>query len=417
MRVEDVDLLDPDTYLGGVPHEALRALREEAPVSFCATKKGRSFWAITRYEDVVAVSKDPARFSSARGGTNLEDLAPEELSLVQMMMLAMDPPQHGKFRRLVSSGFTPKVIGLLEPRIRAATTQILDRIARQGEVDFVGAVAAELPLLVIAELLGIPIEDRAKVFAWSNRLVGFDDPDFHTSPDDAKVAAMEVWMYCNQLAERRRKHPGEDLVSLLNTAEIEGHRLSDEERDSFFLLLAVAGNETTRNLISGGLLTLLEHPKERDRLLRDPSLIPSAVEEMLRFSSPVVAMRRTAAKDVELRGQTIHENDKVILYYAAANRDPRVFPDPERFDVGRTPNEHVSFGVGQHFCLGASLARLEVRVMFEELLERFPDIQLAGPVARLRSNFVNGVKRMPVRYTPARASSQIVARLAARDPA
>jgi cholest-4-en-3-one 26-monooxygenase len=266
-------------------------------------------------------------------------------------------------------------------------------------------VAAELPLQVIIELLGVPLADCHRVFDWSNRLIGFDDPEFQTSMEDGKIAASELWAYANQLALERRQRPCEDLVSVLMQAEVDGERLSEMEFDSFFLLLSVAGNETTRNLIAGGMLALIEHPAERARLLADPVLLPRAVEEMLRWVSPVIHFRRTATRDTELRGQTIRAGQKVVLFYPSANRDDAVFPEPERFDVSRTPNEHLAFGIGEHFCLGASLARLEIRVMFEELLGRLPDMELAGPVRRLRSNFINGIKRMPVRFTPERRGS------------
>jgi len=400
MLPEDLaDLSDADTYSRSVPHDTFRALRREAPVYFQKERKGRGFWAFTRYDDIVVASKDPHRFSSARGSTNLEDYDEEELSLMRLIMLNMDPPQHGKFRRLVNYGFTPLVTSFMEPRIRLVTTQILDKIAQRGEVDFVQTVAAELPLMVIAELLGIPLDDRHRIFDFSNRLIGFDDPEFGTSKEDAKAAAMEVWFYANQLAEQRKDREGSDLCSILINAEVDGFRLTEAEFDAFFLMLLVAGNETTRNLISGGMLALIEHPEQRARLLADPSLMGSAVEEMLRWVTPITCFRRTATCDTEMRGQKIRENDKVVLYYAAANRDEAIFPEPERFDVGRTPNEHLAFGVGEHFCLGSSLARLEIRIMFTELLRRFPDMELAGPVTRLRSNFINGIKRMPVRFT------------------
>jgi len=248
--------------------------------------------------------------------------------------------------------------------------------------------------------MGIPQDDRSKVFDWSNRLIGFDDPEFQTSLEDGKVAAMELWMYANQLADTRRKDPGTDLTSILLQSSVDGESLSELEFDTFFLMLAVAGNETTRNAISGGMLALIQHPEQRQRLIDDPALIPSAVEEILRWVTPVIHFRRTATRDVELRGQLIRENDKVVIFYPSANRDEEVFPDPFAFDVGRTPNEHLSFGVGQHFCLGASLARLELKIIFEELLARLPDLELTGEIRRLRSNFINGIKQMPVRFTP-----------------
>lgn len=403
------NLADPSTFQAGIPHDTFRRLRAESPLY---RQKGQGsigdFWAVTRHEDIVTVSKDPGRFSSYRASAQIEEYDEEGLDMVRMIMLNMDPPQHAKFRRLVSAGFTPLVTSFMEPRIRAVTTQILDAIAEKGEVDFVPTVAAELPLYVITELMGVPEEERHKIFNWSNRLIGFDDPELGTNMVEAKEAAMELWMYANQLAEHRRsgKVDAHDFISLLMNAEVDGTQLTEGEFDSFILMLSVAGNETTRNLLSGGLLALLEHPEQKARVLADPSLIPSAVEEMLRWVAPITCFKRTATRDTELAGQAIRENDRLVLYYASGNRDERVFPDPERFDVARTPNDHLAFGVGEHFCLGANLARLEIRILFTELLRRFPDIELAGPVSRLRSSFINGIKHLPVRFTPERKSAR-----------
>ena len=402
MTLADIDLADPNRFTAGVPYHAFKLLRAEAPVFWHPELRGAGFWVISRYEDVVAVSKDPATFSSARGGTNIFELSDEEIAVVRTMMLNMDPPGHTKYRRLVNQGFTPRMVARLEPHVRDICRRVVDAVAAKGSCDFVVEVAAELPLQVIVELLGVPLADCHRVFDWSNRLIGFDDPEFQTSMEDGKIAASELWAYANQLALERRQRPREDLVSVLMQAEVDGERLSEMEFDSFFLLLSVAGNETTRNLIAGGMLALIEHPAERARLVADPALLPRAVEEMLRWVSPVIHFRRTATRDTELRGQTIRAGQKVVLFYPSANRDEAVFPEPERFDVSRTPNEHLAFGIGEHFCLGASLARLEIRVMFEELLGRLPDMELAGPVRRLRSNFINGIKRMPVRFTPER---------------
>lgn len=401
MALADIDLYNPDLFVKGVPHDALRVLRHEAPVFFHKEPNGaRGFWAVTKYDDVVTVSKDPGLFSSWRGGTNIQDYPPEDLDLIRIMMLNMDPPQHAKFRRLAATGFTPRMVARLEPRIREATKSILDKVEGGGVHDFVREVAAELPLQVIAEFLGVPQEERGNLFDWSNRLIGFDDPEFQTSPEDARMAAMEVWGYAQSLADQRRGGTGEDLVTVLSNAVVDGLKLTDMEFNSFFLLLSVAGNETTRNLISGGLCALFDHPAQKDRLIADPSLIPSGVEEMLRWVTPVMYFRRTATRDTVLRGQAIKENDKVVIYYTSANRDEDVFPDADKFDVGRTPNDHLAFGVGEHFCMGTSLARLEIRVMYEELLRRYPKIELAGPVRRLRSNFINGYKEIPVKFQP-----------------
>ena len=401
MRLTDIDLCDLDRFVVGVPHDAFKLLRAQAPVFRHQEPAGPGFWAVTKYQDLISISKDTGTFSSA-SGTNIFDLAPEDLIHVQRFMLNMDPPEHSKYRRLVNQGFTTRMVARLEPHIRELARSIVDAVAAEGRCDFVTQVAAELPLQVIAEFLGVPQEDRHKVFAWSNRLIGFDDPEFQTSLDDGKLAAMEMYLYANQLALEHREHPRDDLVSVLMRGEVDGERLNEQDFDSFFLLLAVAGNETTRNLISGGMLALIEHPEQRQRLCNDPSLLPTAVEEMLRWVSPVMYFRRTTTRDTELRGQPIRSGDKVVIYYASANRDEEIFPNPDRFDVARTPNEHVAFGIGEHFCLGSNLARLEIRLLFEEILRRLPDIELDGPVVRLRYDFINGIKRMPVRFTPER---------------
>jgi cholest-4-en-3-one 26-monooxygenase len=404
IALEDVDLSDPDLFVERVPHDVFRLLRRQAPVFWNPEQDGTGFWAVTKYDDVMAVSHDWKTYSSERGGVFMFDPPPEDLANLQLMIVNMDPPQHAKLRRLVKAGFTVRMLRRLEPHIRELTNQIIDKVADKGECDFVTEVAAELPLQVIAELMGIPIQDRHMVFDWSNRLIGFDDPEFQTSYDDGRVAAAEMYAYSNQLVQARRHKPGDDLVSVLTQAEIDGERLSELQFDLFFLLLAVAGNETTRNAISGGMLALMENPEERDRLVADPSLMPLAVEEIVRYVSPVMYFRRTATTDTEIRGQKIREGDKVLIYYISGNRDEEFFPEPDRFDAGRTPDEHIGFGGGgPHYCLGSNLAPLEIRVMFEELLRRIPDMELAGPVVRLRSTFINGIKHLPVRFTPQRA--------------
>jgi cholest-4-en-3-one 26-monooxygenase len=385
-----------------MPHEAFAELRRERPVLWQEEPGGPGYWALTKYDDIVTVSSDNVLFSSWRMGTNIEDPDPDGLAVIRTLLIDMDPPMHTKYRRLVSTGFTPKMIAALEPHVRTVTRRIIDGVAAKGACDFVTEVAAELPLAVIAEMLGVPEEDHHKVFDWSNRLIGFDDPEYSTTLDDGRNAAMEMFFYANQLAVERKAHPRDDLVSVLMAADVDGESLKEADFDGFFILLAVAGNETTRNLISGAMLALMQHPEQRSRLAADPSLMPTAVEEFLRWVSPLIYFRRTASRDTEIRDQRIAEGDKLVMYYPSANRDEDVFPDAGVFDVGRSPNPHMAFGGGgPHFCLGASLARLEIRIMFEELLRRLPDIEPAGPVQRLRSNFINGIKHMPVRYTPA----------------
>lgn len=395
----DVDIYDPDIYVRGVPHEAFRLLRREAPVFRHREPNGPGFWAITKYDDLVRISLDSATFSSAQG-TNIPDLPEDALRVIQMMMVNMDPPKHTQYRRTVSKGFTPKVVREMEPRIRNVTTEIIDRVAAKGECDFVTDIAAELPLQVIVELMGVPLEDRHKVFEWSNQMVGAEDTEYAQMPAEGRLAAMQVFNYAHLIAEERESQPQNDIVTTLVNAEPGGERLTRPEFAAFFMLIAVAGNETTRNLISGAMLALIEHSEQRARLMADPSLIPSAVEEMLRWVTPVMHFRRTATRETEIRGQRIREGEKVVMYYCSANRDEDVFPDGDVFDITRSPNDHVTFGGGgAHFCLGSNLAKLEIRVMFEELLRRLPDVELGGPVQRLRSNFINGIKHMPVRFT------------------
>lgn len=399
-----VDLSNPATLAEGVPHDFFAWLRNERPVYWHeSTFSPPGFWVCTKYQDVIDIERDAKTFSSARGGALLDD----QSQGTELMMLNQDPPQHTRLRNLVARGFTPKVIKGMEPHIRDAARQIVDRVATRDDViDFVPHLAAELPLVVIAELLGIPYEDRQKIFEWSNRLVGANDPEYAGEDRQNGInASLELYAYAQALADDRRARPLDDIVTTLVTAELDGEKLSDIEFNVFVLLLSVAGNETTRNLISGGMLALMEHPDERDRLLADlDGLLPTAVDEMLRYVSPVQYFRRTATTDTEIRGVPIKAGDKVTIWYGAANRDEEVFAEPDRFDVGRTPNEHVAFGGrGPHYCLGASLAKMEIRVMFEEILTRLPDMRLAGDPERLRSTLIAGIKHLPVQFTPERA--------------
>jgi cholest-4-en-3-one 26-monooxygenase len=397
MRVEDVDLANPEHFVDGVPHESFALLRREDPVHWHKEQAGPGFWAITRHDDAVFVSKHPEIFSSARGGTNIFDVPEADLEITRTLLINMDPPQHVKFRRLIRQGFTPNRVKLLLPRVRERAAKLVDGLVEKGECDFVREVAAELPLQVIAELMGIPDDERGRIFDLSNKLIGFDDPEFQNTMEDGKQAAAEMWLYAHKLATERKEGTGDDLVSALMRAEVDGHKITELEFNNFFLLLAVAGNETTRNLLSGAVMALIEHPDQWRRLQRDRALLDTAVEEFLRWVTPVMHFRRTATCDVELRGKKIHEGDKVVLFYPAANRDEWVFDQPERFDVGRVDNPHLALGIGEHYCMGANLARMEIRVLFEEMLRRVPEFELAGPVRRLRSAFINGIKTMPVR--------------------
>jgi len=400
MSLDDIDLTNPDAFVPGVPHDWFTRLRREAPVVWHPDENsvGGGFWAVTSYEHCVTVNRDWQTFSSMRGAVYLWDLPEAELEQQRMLMLNMDPPLHTRYRLLVNKGFTPRMVAALEKQMRERTRDILERVAQRGECDFVVDVAAELPLQVIADLMGVPQEDRHKIFEWSNRMIGGEDPEYALTEEDRAMASMELYAYSSELAAQRRVDPRDDLISILTQAEVEGERLSELEIDLFFLLLAVAGNETTRNLISHGILALLDNPDQLARLRADRSLMGSAIEEMLRWGTPVMNFRRTATHDTELGGQQIREGDKVVFWHISANRDDAVFDDPFRFDIARSPNEHMAFGSGgPHYCLGANLARLEIRVMFEELLDRFTEMEVVGEVSRLRSNFINGIKHIPLR--------------------
>ncbi len=362
---------------------------------------GPGFWAVTRYADCVTVNRDYERFSSAAQGTMPFEMSPEDIAQQSLMMVNMDPPLHTRYRRLVNKGFTPRTVRDLEESVHRSTDAILDEVIEKGEADFVTQISAELPLRVIAELLGVPPEDRHKMFEWSNNMVGNEDPEYQGQAEAALNAAMELYAYAAQLFGQKRIDPHADLMSVLTNVEVDGERLSELELELFFLLLTVAGNETTRNLMSGAMHAFFAHPDQWQRLSADRSLLPVAVEEMLRFVTPVMNFRRTAMTDLELSGTKVAAGDKIVFFHASANRDEEVFDEPDTFDIARDPNPHIAFGGGgPHFCLGANLARMEIRVMFEHLLDRMPDIRQDGDVQRLQSQFINGVKHLPVAFTP-----------------
>ncbi len=399
--VAPVDLSDSRSYVAGVPHAYLAWLRRHDPAHWQDEPGGPGFWAITRYEDCVTVNRDYERFSSAAQGTMPFEMGADEIAQQSLMMLNMDPPLHTRYRRLVNKGFTPRMVRDLEESIHRATDAIIDEVIETGRADFVTQISAELPLQVIAELLGVPQEDRHRMFEWSNRMVGNEDPEYQDQQELALTSAMELYAYAAELFAMKRIDPHADLMSALTTVEVEGERLSELELELFFLLLTVAGNETTRNLMSGAMHAFFQYPDQWQRLLADRSLLPTAVDEMLRFVTPVMNFRRTAMVETELSGTRIAAGDKVVFFHASANRDEDVFTDPDTFDIGRDPNPHIAFGGGgPHFCLGTNLARMEIRVMYEHLLDRLPDIRQDGEVQRLQSQFINGVKHIPVAFTP-----------------
>jgi cholest-4-en-3-one 26-monooxygenase len=399
----EINLIDQDRYQrSGPPHDQFAWLRAHAPV-FWHADGGEpgwpGFWAVLAHEDVEHVSRHPELFSSAQRLALFGEVPEDHIVLQRLMMLNMDPPQHTRQRAFVNRGFTPRMIGQLEKHIAEICNSLLDDVQQRGAADFVTDIAAPLPLWVICELVGAPVEDRGRIFELSNRLIGSADPEFVATPEEQQNAAAEVYAYGERLAARRRESPQDDIVTKLLQPNDHGEALTSDEFDLFFLLLTVAGNETTRNAAAGGMLALFEHPDQWDRLVADPRLIPTAAEEIVRWVSPVNLFRRTAVQDTELGGQPIAAGDKVVVFYASANRDEAVFPAGGQFDVGRDPNPHVGFGGGgPHFCLGRHLAALELRVLLQALTERMPAIQLDGEPSRLRSNFINGIKHMPVRF-------------------
>jgi cholest-4-en-3-one 26-monooxygenase len=399
----EINLIDPDVYQrSGPPHEQFSWLRAHDPVYWHddgGEPAWPGFWAIMKHRDIEHVSRHPELFSSSARLALFGEVPEEHIVLQRLMMLNMDPPQHTRQRGFVNRGFTPRMIGQLEKHIAEICHQLLDEIQDRGEADFVTDIAAPLPLYVICELVGAPVEDRGKIFELSNLLIGSADPEFQIAPEAQQDAAAQVYAYGEELAARRREQPADDIVTKLLQPNDHGEALTSAEFDLFFMLLTVAGNETTRNAAAGGMLALFEHPQEWQRLLADPALIPTAAEEIVRWVSPVNLFRRTAVQDVELGGKRIRPGDKLVVFYASANRDEDVFAAPGRFDLGRTVNPHVGFGGGgPHFCLGRHLAGLELRVLLQALTERMPGIRLDGEPSRLRSNFINGIKHMPVRF-------------------
>jgi cytochrome P450 len=437
-RPETEVVFDPSTYVDGVPFEALTKLRRQNPVAWVAEipvlgwPEGPGFWLVLRHGDVESVLARPRQFSSSLGATQIRNPAtPHALGYVRQMMLNMDPPDHSRLRRLLGRSFTRRAVSQLEDRIRDHARTICDRIftGPRGECDFAKDVAADLPLLTLADVLGMPQDDRWLLFDWSNRVIGYQDPDYASSAefDPADGTAMarqalalrpvpnsegrmpdprtregmpDLYAYAHLLAEHKRRHPGDDVMSiLLAQVDDDGGQMSVAEFENMFWLFAVAGNETLRNGLPGACIALLEHDAAQDDLRADPALMPAAAEEMLRWWTPVMTFRRTATSDCELGGQHIGKGEKVVVSFTSANRDETVFADPDRFDIHRHPNPHVVFGHGPHFCLGAHLARIQTRALFDEVLARTSSLSYAGKPSYLRSNFQRGVKRLPVRWT------------------
>ena len=410
----DIDraLTDPGFFVDNDPHPLWQQLRREDPIHWTAGLV-RPFWSVTRYDDIVAAFSEPNLFSSMRGliipsSPEMEQLTPEMMGAGQMMIMT-DPPLHGAMRRAFNRLFLPRPVGKYESPGHELVGEILDNVLVRGKCDFVVDVAARLPMAFICEIMGIPRKDWADMFKWGNMSIGFEDAEYQldsASPLETRQhGMMNLGKYCARLALERRGGTGEDLLTVLGNAKVSGRDLTEGELFHNGWLYVIGGLETTRNAISGGLLALIEHPEQRERLVNNPALMPTAVEEILRWTSPITHIARVATKDTELAGTKIREGDRVALWIPSANRDETVFNDPYRFDLGRTPNEHIAFGKGEHFCAGAHLARLELRLMLRDLLERIEHIELAGKVERLKSNLIAGIKHMPVRFTQTRAAA------------
>jgi cytochrome P450 len=395
-----IDIYDPSGYVAGPPHDALTHLRRTKPVFWQDMPDGTGYWAVLRHADVVEVARQPTRFSAAEGGVVLEDLAPDQLAMMRNMLLAMDPPRHVAYRREVFPSFRAQIIADLEGRIREICGQIMAAAAAQGDVEFVHDVTSSLPTQVIGQLMGLPREDWVQVHRWAEQNNSGQDPDTVVEADGFASAAMAMATYGMEWAIRRRAEEARnDLTSLILAAEVDGQPMTEWEFGSFFVQLVTAGNDTTKTMLSNGLLALLEHPEQLAELRADPTLIPGAVDEILRWANPLHYFRRTCTEDSELGGQQIGAGQKLAMVYTSANRDEAVFANSQAFDIHRNPNPHLSFGIAEHFCLGVHLARLEGRVFFEELLAAFSRIELIGQPKRLRSNLNNALKSLPVRLT------------------
>lgn len=408
LSLDTLDIISPDHYQqNGYPHREWAYLRAHAPVFWYARDNVEPFWAITRQADIIEISRQSRLFINRPRLLVVvrEFLFQKPGEMLFRHLLNMDPPEHGRYRSLVNQRFTPRAVRALEPEVTEIARGVMTEVAsaaREGHVecDFVTDVSAKVPLDVIAALIGVARQDRAQLFRWTNETIGSGDPEFShgATPEDTLKRAREgLFNYFTELCERRRAEPRDDLTSVLVQAQLDGQPLPAFELMSYFLLLVVAGNETTRNATSGGLLALIEHPEQWRKLRENPKLLRPAVEEIVRWTSPVIQFARTATADCQLRGQPIKAGQALALFYPSANRDEQVFDEPFRFDITRDPNPHLAFGIGEHFCLGANLARLELEVVVREFLRRVERAELTGPVERLRSSFVGGIKHMPVR--------------------
>ncbi len=407
--LDGIDLANPDSYIERVPFEWFDHLRHEHPVIWHPEPRpNQGFWAVTRYDDLTAVHMDWQTYSAEVGAVSLEELDPEQLE-IRKSMLETDPPRHTELRQICSKRFSARGVGQYQDWIREVARGVLDRALPEGEFDFVAEISRELPIRFLCSIFTVPQDDAPQLISWGDKMIANQDPELSAAVVDKEDTeayrllpfrspiAVDVFAYADRMRDERLAEPADDVISALAVAQSEGI-LNEREFHNYFSLLMIAGNETTRHTITHGMLALIENPEQMKLLQEEPDRITVATEEILRWATPVFHFRRTATRDAELQGQQIKAGDKVVTWYISANRDESVFPEPYRFDVTRQPNDHVTFGPGgPHFCLGAHLARLETKILFQELLPRLKAIELAGPVERIRSNFVNGIKRMPVR--------------------
>jgi cytochrome P450 len=402
------DLSDPELYQGGHPREAYTYLRNEAPVCWQENPtESQGFWAVSRQKDLDFVSKNPRLFSSEAKSSIPGEPDEERLVFLRMQMINMDPPKHLKYRRIVRNAFTPNAVDSYRARFEAVARDILDRATANGECEFVADIASELPLIAICELMGVPLDKRKRLFELTNIMIGMDDPELSTSEEDGTNAMIEMFMLAQEMAAEHRADPRDDIVNTLLNGTVEDEPLTDDEFCNFFLLLMVAGNETTRTVTAHGIRLLLENDQYR-QLQENPDLLEGAIEEFLRYNPAVITFRRTAMEDVELGGQLIRKGDRVQMYYGAASADEAVFADCDTFDITRAQredvkNNHRAFGIGEHFCMGSHLARLELEVIFREILKRIDKPRFNGEVRWLRSSFINGIKSMPIAFDAAEA--------------
>ena len=395
-----LNLLDPATFDSGVPHAVVAALRERSPLQWVSEVEGPGYWVALGHPEIVEISTNPSVFSSWAMSCFPRDPRPSDLPEIRQMLLNMDPPQHTGFRRIVSRVFTPRMVRELQGTIEAHARAVVGDLPNEP-FNFVRSVGVEMSLRVLADVMGLPQEDRHLLYDWTERLVGDGDTELGGDPVAFGSALMEMFQYADEQTTRKRREPTGDVWSMVANAEVDGEQLTKDELNRFFQLLATAGNETTRTLISAGFLALARHPDQLARVVADPdATVGAAVEEMLRFHAPVMQFRRTALIDAEVAGHRIAAGQKVLLLYPAGNRDPRVFPSPEVFDVGRDPNPHLSFGIGPHFCLGANLARVQARALFSELLRQPFSLELAGDPIAVRSTLIDGYRDISVRKAP-----------------